>query len=372
VHAREAKLAYDGLVSLLSGRRPRAAAIVLVLALVVTVIGVAQLGPSQVVVTALNTDWSCRSRDAELGVPMYEAGCKGTRDVGLGEVPIHINQAGFRGTPPIKGSRKVLILGGSTLFGPGLTNNYEAGKLLEAALKKEGFDRDVLNLSVEGYTTTQHVIRFKQYLEKYNPELVVLDTLSNHKMFLDLVLQHALVTNDVGQPRKLLSASHAWGTRIDGWLPRGIRAWARTVVTSNWFLKTSKDLEDRSEKEIASRLAHWQMELIAGSLAMAKKKGLKVVLVWDGDAVANLRTLRIREAAAPARALSELTPQLNVSAEAMTAALKAAKLPLLMPMRLPADNDVELFLGESPYYSKKGMTRYTQSLAKSLIKRGFL
>lgn len=355
-----------------SGRGLRTATVVVALAVVIAGIGVTQLGPSQEVVTALNTDWSCRGRDAETGVATYEPGCKGTRDVGLGKVAVHINGAGFRGEPPRKNSPKVLLLGGSTLFGPGLGNKWEPGGLLEAALADQDRQIDVLNLSVEGYTTTQHAIRFKYYLDKFKPELVVLDTLSNHKMFLDLILRRALVRSDDGRPHRLHSPSHLWGPRIDGWLPRGLRAWARTLVTSSWSLRTSRELEGLDAGQTANALAGWQRELMAGPLALAEEKGIPVVMLWDGDAVANLRTLRVQEAAAPARALSELTPQVDVTADVMTAALKAQRLPLIMPSRLPQDADDEFFLGDSPYYSTRGMKRYTRSLAMALTKRGML
>ncbi len=350
----------------------RAATVVVALAGLVFSAGFLQLGPSQEVVTALNTDWSCRSRDPETGVQIYQPGCKGTRDVGLGEIPISLNQAGFRGTPPTKGTNKVLLLGGSTLFGPGLGNKWEPAGLLEEAFAAQGREVDVLNLSVEGYTTTQHAIRFRDYLDKHKPKLVVLDTLSNHKMFLDLVLRQALVTNNAGHPKRLHSPSHVWGSRIDGWLPQGLRSWARTLVTSTWSLQTARQLEDLSPEEVAEVLASWQSELMEGPLALARKRGIGVALIWNGEGVANLRTLRVRESAAPARALSELTPQLDVPADVVTAALQAQTLPMVMPSRLPGDEESDLFLGDTPYYSAKGMKRYTRSLALALVKRELL
>ncbi|GEM_PF-5920495 len=352
-----------------SGRGLRAAAVVVALAALVFAVGLSQLGPSQEVVSALNTDWSCRSSDPETGVQVYEAGCKGTRDVGLGKVSMSVNRAGFRGEPPRRGSRKVLLMGGSTLFGPGLGNRLEPAGLLEAALAEQGRDLDVLNLSVEGYTTTQHAIRFRAVLDQYKPTLVVLDTLSNHKMFLDLVLRQALVTNDAGLPKRLQSPSRVWGSTINAWLPQGVRAWARTLVTSSWSLQTARALGDLTPEQVAAELAGWQAALMAEPLALARKRGVHVLMIWNGEGVANLRTLRVRESAAPARALSELTPQLDVPADTVTAALKAEKLPLLMPSRLPDAQEPDLFLGDTPYYSAKGMKRFSRSVALALIKR---
>ncbi len=355
-----------------SNRGWRAVAVVTLLALVIAGFGVAALGPSQEVVAALNTDWSCRTKDPETGVNTYEPGCKGTRDVGQGEVAIGINQAGFRGEPPQHGARKLLLLGGSTLFAPGLGNKQEPGGLLEQSLAEQGHDFDVLNLSVEGYTTTQHAIRFKAYLDKYRPKVVVVDTLSRHKMFLDLVLQPALIRNDEGLPRRLRSPSSAWGPTVNRWMPQGLKAWARTWVTSSWSLAAARQVEDLDEAGVARVLAEWQHALLDGALALARKRGVTVVMVWDGSPVANQRILRVREAAGPARALSELTPQLAVSSEVMTAALRAQRIPLLTPGRLPQDSETDLFLGDSPYYGPKGIKRWTGSVARAMAKRELL
>lgn len=100
-------------------------------------------------------------------------------DVEFMGVNVKTNREGFRDVdhevPKPPGVRRVVTLGDSYMFGWGVA--YEQGYVPVAASKLKGWE--VINLARPGYATAQEVECFRVYGLKYQPDLVVLNYISN-------------------------------------------------------------------------------------------------------------------------------------------------------------------------------------------------
>ena len=94
---------------------------------------------------------------------------------------ISINEAGFRG-PEIaqkkrSGTKRVAILGGSSVFGYLVSDGQEAARLLEGELIEEGeaeLKFEVINGGVPGHNLNQTRWRFENQIAPFDPDLVIL------------------------------------------------------------------------------------------------------------------------------------------------------------------------------------------------------
>lgn len=94
---------------------------------------------------------------------------------------IRISQAGFRG-PEIRrskppGTKRIAILGGSSVFGYLVSDGQEAARLLEAKLNstdRQSPQFEVINGGVPGHNLNQTVWRFENQIRAFSPDLVIL------------------------------------------------------------------------------------------------------------------------------------------------------------------------------------------------------
>jgi lysophospholipase L1-like esterase len=104
-------------------------------------------------------------------------------------VDVHINALGFRGPETSeakpKGTRRVLILGDSTVYGHGVKETEVFGRRLDTAL---GEDVEVINLGTPGYSTAQSINLMAMRGWALEPDLVVIANLwsdNNFDSFVD-------------------------------------------------------------------------------------------------------------------------------------------------------------------------------------------
>jgi lysophospholipase L1-like esterase len=98
--------------------------------------------------------------------------------------PVKTNSRGLRErelplTPPT-GTRRVVFLGDSVTFGPGVRDDEPYARLLEADLKADGAGQvETINAGVVGYNTIQELGRLDEAGLAYQPDTVVLTFLVN-------------------------------------------------------------------------------------------------------------------------------------------------------------------------------------------------
>ena len=119
--------------------------------------------------------------------------CKGTGHVSGSYAHFSYNALGLRDrdyppkAPP--GFTRILMLDGSVMVGSGLEENLSPVRQLENELHKKGWKNvEVINGAVEGFTTVQNAIRLPKYIEAYNPDIIILYSIGNFKMFFDFVM----------------------------------------------------------------------------------------------------------------------------------------------------------------------------------------
>lgn len=289
--------------------------------------------PAQVRV--LETGVSCRMVDETLGVATYQPRCKGERDIGEGPVPFLINGRGFRGAPPIEGARRVLLLGGSRAFAPGLTNAEEPSAVAEAYLQEH--DRagvDILNLSVEGYSSIQHAIRLPKYLAHYEPDLVVLTTFTRRGIYREHLVEPE--RNDNGYPLRLLGAD-------PGWLH----------FTSSWSLRDAGALP----------FAGPALDSTKNMARLCRSKGVKFRVAWDGRGLSNARSSGAKEGSS---ALRWLTPRVEVTSDDLEWLIVEKGVPLYYAADWYPDRErePELFTPDGSFATAEGVDRLGFGLAR--------
>jgi lysophospholipase L1-like esterase len=90
------------------------------------------------------------------------------------ETVISINRDGFKGPEIDKGHShfRILTIGDSCTFGS-LFDEYSYPRQLERELRRRGFDAEVINAGVEGYTVRNVLMRLDEY-KKLRPDLVTI------------------------------------------------------------------------------------------------------------------------------------------------------------------------------------------------------
>jgi lysophospholipase L1-like esterase len=112
----------------------------------------------------------------------------------------NINSAGFRGDdfPAQKttGKTRIAILGDSVAYGYSVPLEQTFARLLEQQLNADGYNAEVLNFAVNGYSTVAELELYKTRVREYQPDIVLLAYVLNDP------LPAAFVVQSVGSARK--------------------------------------------------------------------------------------------------------------------------------------------------------------------------
>src|SRR5437773_5824116 len=118
------------------------------------------------------------------------------------ELPTHrvyrINSLGYRGRPfPARketGERRIVVLGGSSVFDPAATEGRDWPHLVEEKLRKKGLQGvEVLNAGVPGHATPDMVGRLYSQIWTLEPDYVlVYEAWNDIKYFTDVTNQQPL------------------------------------------------------------------------------------------------------------------------------------------------------------------------------------
>jgi lysophospholipase L1-like esterase len=87
------------------------------------------------------------------------------------------NEDGFRDASfdaaPL-GTLRIFSMGDSETWGDGVETGDTYSALLEASLRRQGQDVDVMNLGVQGYDTLRELIQYRAYAARFTPSAVIL------------------------------------------------------------------------------------------------------------------------------------------------------------------------------------------------------
>ncbi|MBI4880983.1 MAG: SGNH/GDSL hydrolase family protein [Planctomycetes bacterium] len=87
-----------------------------------------------------------------------------------------INEGGYRGTyyARARSSRpRIAVMGDSSTFGHGLPESQVWGRVLETVLRENGYDVEVLNFGVIGFTVAQGCRLYVERVRGYRPDVVI-------------------------------------------------------------------------------------------------------------------------------------------------------------------------------------------------------
>lgn len=98
---------------------------------------------------------------------------------------VRINQDGFRGVwgPKARDARfRVLALGDSYTLDPGNAEETSWPRMIEAGMRKSGFEAQVLNFGMPGYTAYQGLRLYETKARQWSPDLVLAAFGSRHEI----------------------------------------------------------------------------------------------------------------------------------------------------------------------------------------------
>jgi hypothetical protein len=327
------------------------------------------------VLELINSNMSCRHYDSRIGFVRMKANCDGVRNIGEGDVPLHINSQGFHerefGLRPKPGIKRVLLLGGSNLTGIGLSSDSNPSLLIENDLKKMGFPKvEVLNFSIEGYTTTQHALLIKYYLDTYLPDIVILHTTGDYKIFRDAVMYKYLKLNYAGtnfvKLRTFKEIMPSWLFAIVSY-NQTVESYLRTILEAyrhfflSWQIKMAKD--EKSKREL---ILYPTLSLLKKIHSQCKKRNVSLFLIFDGIESNNKSSMRLIEKPLIYKLLRPFIPNQKITTDEMRMGFLSAGVPVFdLTDALPRESR-KYYIKDTKYYSKLGMEIFSEEMARKL------
>lgn len=141
------------------------------------------------------TEFAARGYYAMRGIPFWETSLESLDPIYCGTHPylpavfrknsrlkrqdLFINNIGFRGPdismPKKNGSLRIAVLGGSTIWGCGISDEESCPRILEAKLRKEfpQKETEVINAAVPGYNSMEDLINLITKVLPLKPDIVV-------------------------------------------------------------------------------------------------------------------------------------------------------------------------------------------------------
>jgi hypothetical protein len=151
--------------------------------------------------------------------------------LGLREREITVNK------PP--GTRRVLVIGDSFVFGPGVEAEWRATDIMNRAL---GDDVEVINAGVSGWGTDQELVFYENSLRRLEPDVVVVCVMAANDV-INNMLDHLFLNEKVPKPRfSMENGTLRWSGPIDR--PPPLRPTVRSVLRKSRLLLWAKRSAD--------------------------------------------------------------------------------------------------------------------------------
>lgn len=335
----------------------------------------AKIRQNERIIALDNDDWSCRTMDYDVGFILIEKSCQGSRDLGEGPIPIQFNSHGLRGPefapPSNKGKPRIALMGGSMLTGPGLPESHNPAVLLESKLRQLGFpEAEVINVSVEGYTTTHQTVFFRRTLSKFQPDIVILDTFNSFKPFRDYSIEYRVVKDSSGEPLRLRT-SREEKALLNRILPNAVNRHIFLANHTFHYLEASRrvaNIEDeigRAKEVLRPTIAylHFMEEF-------AKLQGVRIFLMHTGEAISNRREVGLNDSPWVIYLTSLLLKPFEIPGSAVKQVLSEEGFQVLnVAGEFSAKDDRRFYIADTYYFSEEGMSRHMDNLATELSAR---
>jgi hypothetical protein len=254
------------------------------------------------------------------GVP----GFRGTRSDARGAFPLALDSSGLRGSDlsdaePTSGALRVVVLGDSFLFAPGLRDEDLMTSRSVAALAERGIRAEVANLSASDYGTGQELLLLRLLGPRLRPEVVVLvlypgNDLANNS--LALAGTTAVSVGDYIRPYVVEESGRLrvrWTHPLRSWLRRHSRLFAvaeRHVLAMGAERRISWLMPWPARPGQGERLEAGAAPREALELFREPAPGSRWQTAWD-DTFLLLRTLRDEVESLGARLLVLVIPTID-------------------------------------------------------------
>jgi lysophospholipase L1-like esterase len=125
------------------------------------------------------------------------------------ETAVEVNSDGFRGPELVPSHRRyrILALGDSCTFGTPLSERYPYARVMERALRADGFEVEVVNGGVEGYSPADVLVRLEE-MQALRPEMTTL-YIGWNALFRDRFLDEA------SGPRRYLHSARLFSRALE-------------------------------------------------------------------------------------------------------------------------------------------------------------
>ena len=178
----------------------------------------------------------CVTGESEDGVYTFKAKCKEWIIRSGHRVYMEYNSLGLRDidhTPwPQKGWKRVLVVGGSALVGPGIEESKSPVQEYSKIIKRLGKKIEVINAGVEGYAIVHSAVKLKTLLEAYHPTHVLLFTSFINSVNFDSMYGDEIITN-ADQSLKLEPKFGYFINEILGFRNKLQKNWKENIGTAN-------------------------------------------------------------------------------------------------------------------------------------------
>lgn len=322
------------------------------------------------------------ARDAHFPCATYEPsvrfaripGCKGRGYVGSHEAEFSYNSLGLRDKDypsyPAPGVTRILMLDGSVLSGSGLEEPVSPVRLIEKELRAAGASSvEVINGAVEGFSTVENAIKFEKFVNAYHPQVVILYSISQFKMFNDLVMNEYLIRNENGDPVRL------WSPRslISSFFQVRSRPLLRVVVNTFEFYERAKvswRLSQLQGRERSDRFQSATLDVLEWMRNRAKGAGVKFFVLWDGmDANSDIFLQQVHSEVL-FRLLGPFVPKVSVEAAELERELQRRGIDTLsIAAEYKATFHDGYYLPGDHHWNELGAATFAKMSARRIIER---
>ncbi len=212
----------------------------------------------------------------------------GTDDAQTGEVrhPIHIDAHGRRvsgaaGGDPGPVGRRIVVLGDSLTFGPGVTDEQTyAARLAAELVAEEGAPVEVLNAGVNGYSTFHYSRWAEHRLAGVDPDLLIVGLYVGNDNELDLEARVQVpVPGERWLTRSALGYALRDSVRERGWVARRARRQPMEPDLPDELLALAGKRQHELELKDQRRLWQHAMEHLASVRDHAAAAGVEFVVL---------------------------------------------------------------------------------------------
>jgi hypothetical protein len=313
---------------------------------------------------------ACREFQFDKGTHTIQKNCVGDRVLGNIKTKIRFNDKGLP-SPNVKnktpGVLRICFLGGSNMVGLGIQEEYYPQKILQEEFEKAlGRKVELINISVEGYTTAQHALMFVEFFDALKPDVVISYTSSGYKIFRDAVQFSYTVRQPNGNSIRFLKVKEI----IPEWIfflisySETLKKMARTIIENVRFLSLERklnELKDNENKQ-AEILFSPTIEYFKFMDKFSWNNDADFYVVVDDMDIENLYARKFYEEG-PFHALFNLfQDKIIIRSRKLKQVLAINKISMLDSDAIFSKED---YFENSIYFNKEGINKFAKNLAEN-------